>query len=667
MRRLSLSAVAAAGVFLSACGGSAQTPTTSTGPTSTTGATSATGSSGATSGGATTGSGHGTGTSGAGVSTSGGSSGSSSSGLLDPDITTTWNPGILSDIPTGQPLGSDGLPVRSTLCTGSPVAPAAALTLQTLLDACTAGTVLTFQSGTFTIPATLVVPSGVVLRGQASTGANATILSLQAGASGPVVAIGPAGVYDQTCYADDYVGSTNLVADAAKETSTVQIAAGNSTFAPGDLALIDQPDTSIVQVGDCTYFKRVVSGNNYSISDRVEIAAVDSSTGTLTLTTPLHWNYSAGGGAQISKVGQTVTSWAGAEHLWLQNGSNPVSPVGSSYDGAYAGGIDVTNAKYCWVKDVQTDGTTVGMSATLTGAYRCVIRDSHFHNSKLYGFGVDNYGVVIRCGAADNLIENNVIRYLDIPINFSVSGGGNVVGYNYSDNAWTIDTQDDDEFQVTTLDEHCAFPHMELVEGNYSPHIGLTTTHGNAGYFTYFRNYVSGQYAPSPIVWSESDVPQTENVEAFQFSAGDLDVSVVGNVLGSTTNASLGVPVDLGTGTVSQSYLDYSGNSAAIFELPGGASDISATSLWVTGNFDTVNGTTMWKSGTTSQTLPASLYYASKPAWWPQGTAWPWVGPDLSPLVGTLPAQALSAAFDYQTASNPMCTPDANDYYCLCP
>ncbi|HTR51449.1 MAG TPA: hypothetical protein VMJ10_12125, partial [Kofleriaceae bacterium] len=557
--------------------------------------------------------------------------------------------------------------VRDTACAGSPVAPSAAATLQTLLDACPANTVLTLQTGTFTIPATLVVPSGVVLRGQASSGSGATILSLQAGANGPVVAIGPAGVYDQTCYANGYTGAVDLAADAVKETSTVQIPAGNTTFAAGDLALIDQPDTSIVQVGDCTYFKRVVGGKNRSISDRVEISAVDTATGTLTLTTPLHWTYSASGGAQIAKVGQAVTSWAGIEHVWLQNGNNPVPPVGSSYDGAYAGGVDITNAKYCWVKDVQTDGTIVGMSATLTGAYRCVVRDSHFHNSKLYGFGVDNYGIVIRCGAADNLIENNVVRYLDIPINFSVSGGGNVVGYNYTDNAWTLSSNDDDQYQVTTLDEHCSFPHMELVEGNYSPHMGLTTTHGNAGYFTYFRNYVSSQYAPGPIVWAEAETAQSGNIEAFEFSAGDVDNSVVGNVLGSTTDAALGLPASLGTGPVSQSYMDYTGSAPAIFELPGGASDISATSLWVTGNFDTVNQQTTWNMMTTTHTLPASLYYKQKPAWWPSDQAWPWTGPDLSPMVQTLPAQALSAAFNYATANDPTCTPDVGNYDCVCP
>jgi hypothetical protein len=53
------------------------------------------------------------------------------------------------------------------------------------------------------------------------------------------------------------------------------------------------------------------------------------------------------------------------------------------------------------VKDVQVDGTTSGMPIRLGGTYRCVVRDIHFHNSYSYGFGQDNYGIVLACGAAE--------------------------------------------------------------------------------------------------------------------------------------------------------------------------------------------------------------------------------------------------------------------------
>jgi hypothetical protein len=44
---------------------------------------------------------------------------------------------------------------------------------------------------------------------------------------------------------------------------------------------------------------------------------------------------------------------------------------------------------------------------------------------------------------------------------------------------------------------------------------------------------------------------------------------------------------------------------------------------------------------TTDHTLPASLYRKAVPGW-PAGTAWPWLGPDVSPMVGTLAAKARS-------------------------
>ncbi len=71
------------------------------------------------------------------------------------------------------------------------------------------------------------------------------------------------------------------------------------------------------------------------------------------------------------------------------------------------------------------------------------------------------------------------------PILFNISGGGNVVGYNYADNSWSCDGNNDDGFQEVNIDCHCAFPHMELMEGNWAPHMGASTTHGNAGYLTY--------------------------------------------------------------------------------------------------------------------------------------------------------------------------------------
>ena len=211
------------------------------------------------------------------------------------------------------------------------------------------------------------------------------------------------------------------------------------------------------------------------------------------------------------------------------------------------------------MKDVQVDGTTSGMPIRLAGTYRCVVRDSHVHNSYSYGFAQDNYGIVLACGAADNLVENNVARFMNKPILFNNSGGGNVVGYNYADNSWSCDGNNDDGFQEVSIDCHCAFPHMELMEGNWAPHMGATTTHGNAGYLTYFRNYASSQWSPSVAgsrgrrsSGASRSRRSTRTSAALDFPSPDLNMTVIGNVLGSTADATLGLPADLGTTSTGQ-------------------------------------------------------------------------------------------------------------------
>lgn len=56
------------------------------------------------------------------------------------------------------------------------------------------------------------------------------------------------------------------------------------------------------------------------------------------------------------------------------------------------------------------------------------------------------------------------------------------------------------------------------------------------------------------------------------------------------------------------------------------------------GNFDYVTNSVVWDSNIPDHTLPASLYLTSKPAWW-GNLRWPAIGPDLNPMVGTIPAQ----------------------------
>jgi hypothetical protein len=537
------------------------------------------------------------------------------SGLLDPERTTTWNPGILSDTQLNQPLGADGLPVRTTVCAN--VKPSD--NLASAVSACAAGQVVQLAAGTYTISSTLTLNKGIVLRGAGSQGAASGGTTIVKTGGSSVLAIGSA--QDQACYNSDYDTAYALTQDAVKEMNVLHVGSNASHFSAGDLALVDQADDSSVIEGDCQYFKRV---DKRSVSERVEVASVDVAAGTITLVTPLHWTFKAESSyaAQVARTKDPVVKWAGIENLAIQGGTNP------GYNGQMAGGIDISNAAYCWVKNVQTDSTIGGMHVSMTGAYRCVVRDSNFHHSANYGFGADCYGIVLRCGAADNLVENNIVRYMNKPIMFNVSGGGNVIGYNYADNSWATPPA----WQEVNIDTHCSFPHMELIEGNYAPHMGATCTHGNAGYLTYFRNYSSSQFAAPAVAGSTAK--QTGNIVALQFDTGDINMTAVGNVFGSSSAS------DLGTAPVSQVVVGADSNIASIYQFGSdGKSDVSYTSLWAHGNYDTVTPGIVWNSSIATHDIPASLYLASKPVWWPDASAWPWVLPELSPNVQTLPAK----------------------------
>ena len=108
-------------------------------------------------------------------------------------------------------------------------------------------------------------------------------------------------------------------------------------------------------------------------------------------------------------------------------------------------------------------------------------------------------------------------------------------------------------------------------------------------------------------------------------------------MLGSAASTSLG------TAPVSAVYIGSGSDTPSILEL-GPASDVSQTTLVAHGNYDTVTAAVKWSDTIPTRTLPASLYRAVKPAWWPAANPWPWAGPDQTPMVGTLPAKARSDA-----------------------
>ena len=516
--------------------------------------------------------------------------------VIPPSRRTTWNPGI-----------PGGIPSRTTICAtinaatygnGSTDATAA---IQSAIKGCPAGQVVYLPAGTYATSTTLGIDRGIVLRG---AGPSRTKIRLKPVEKAPVVLLG---LWSKPA------APVGVTADVAKGATSITVADGSS-FAAGDVLQLDQrDDPSYVVSGDCPWYKnKDADGTVRSIAQTVEVASVAGN--TLYLASPIHIDFRAAMSPQVVKIVDPFVKNAGIEDLYLTGGTS--------------GMIRVVHAAYSWLKNIESDTVDGSHHLSLASSYRMVVRDSYFHHALQYAQGGASYGVSINAATSDSLVENNIIYFLNKPFLFETSGGGNVVAYNYIDDAQLGSAM---SWQETDIDTHCSFPHMELIEGNWAPHLGADIVHGNSGWLTFYRNYASSQHRTLAAV-------QINNIEAIGLEAFVIDMNVLGNVLGTAGLAGLIYENSTPDGLLCA--------ADAIYRLGAGAvpgtmctfdSGVRATILRH-GNFDYFNNKVVWDSSTSNHALPLSMYLTQKPAFFGAET-WPFVDTGRNPMVGVLPAK----------------------------
>jgi hypothetical protein len=250
------------------------------------------------------------------------------------------------------------------------------------------------------------------------------------------------------------------------------------------------------------------------------------------------------------------------------------------------------------------------------------VRDSWFSDG--YDHGPDHgYGIFLFGWNSDHLIENNIIERCRHSLILEGGGSGNVFGYNYSVGSLT---EPDRDWLTEEMDTHGAHPFMNLFEGNVVGKLSHDNTFGSASHNTTFRcwlqNYSSNAVTPTLARWAV-------DVEAHSY---------YNNVVGSI----IGRPGDTGVRYASAHIAETLLASYRLgFESPGSdtISDalVQAQTL-IHGNYDYIGGGIVWDARNADHTLPASLYLSAKPAWF-GALAWPAFGPELSPMVGTIPAK----------------------------
>lgn len=545
-------------------------------------------------------------------------------GVIPPDRLTTWNPGIPGGIPTVREVFRT---IDARLGDGQRDATAA---INEAIQA--AGAVagprrplaVVLPAGRYRITGSINLSrSHVVLRG---AGPGRTFVRLDTKEDVSAVRMGR--------FWPEYRPPVRVVGSVPRGSRSLTVADA-SGIQPGDVLQLDQlDDPAYVIRGDQQHGRRgprpedangpSSPGGFRSVGQQVEVASRQGD--TLALTGPTHIAFDAAFAPEVFKTatareGEPGTRLVGLEDLHLTGGNN--------------NNVWIMNVAYGWIRNVESDGDpsrgpgVTGAHVALFHAFRCEVRGSHLHHARSINPGGGAYGVAISNQSSENLIEDNVVRMLNKPVVVSGSGGGNVVAYNYVDDAFIASHP---TWQETAIDaNHGSFAHHDLFEGNDTPNIGSDSTHGNAGWQVFFRNRASGM---------NGTVARSLNVRAVGVDGFNREHTFVGNVLlqpGLVLNRTR--PVVLSTSPAS-------GAAAAVYRIGSCAlggpyekfDDGTALRLLLRhGNFDYVSGAVEWAPGL-ARDLPPSLYLRAKPAFFGE-ELWPFVDPVREPKVGVLPAR----------------------------
>jgi hypothetical protein len=561
------------------------------------------------------------------------------SGILASSRATDWT----------QAGATGGIQTRTTVCaTLNPGATAAQI--NSAIASCSAGGVVVLNAGTYDLSNSIVINrSNVTLRGQGmSTVLNftscgrfywgASCLYAQSSSfdsSGYGSAPGVGGVPASTKIS--WVGTNGQAGVYSQGATVLNLASTPTGLSPGMTITLwqsDEPDGNLPNSG---YFVSDKTGSSQAISwqgssdsadsgvqQRARVIAVNGT--AVTIAAPgLHrptrtWTTARGPmigwqPGQLTGVGlenfRVTRSATGIQHL-----------------------IAFNNTHDSWVQGVGiSGGTSIDVALSLIENRNVTVRQNWW--GPLSGGGVfttTSYGIsLVHC--SNCLIENNIFQSVESPIMLNMGTTGSVVSYNYE--AYTSGEGG--------LQTHQEGPALNLYESNSVTKFWADFFHGNTNLNTLFRGHFFGG-------------------QGLDLASYHRWYNAVGNVIVSAIYESrCNVPplYDRWSGVAFR--LGYPQQNADCTTTSGVAYDTGVySSLMRWGNYVTGSATTSWLASEvpsadplfpnpvpSTQALPPSFYYSSKPSWWPTAKAWPPIGPDvtggnISGVVGhayTLPAQ----------------------------
>jgi len=513
---------------------------------------------------------------------------SSAEGIILANRRIIWNPGI-----------PGGIPNYTTICANVKNAPYNAVgdgvaddttAIRNAISACPIGQVVYLPAGTYKTTGTITVNKGIVVRGN---GPSQTKI-LYTGSSDAVI-------FSNNGYKGSYVSITS---GYTKDSTTLTLSSVSGLVVNDIIYVTQNDDGTLVNPGGCSWCGP--DEGNHCMGQIVRIISINGN--TITIDRPMYYTFSSSLNPVISKY-TSVLKNAGIEDIEIER---TTSNEGTSvwFDFAYN----------CWARNIEIHKSG-RYHFLLSFSAACTIRDSYFHDA-VSSYGSDHaYAIFSRFSTSDNLIENNIVNHTRHAAAFEGGGAGTVIGYNYFLNPY------DGDYSTTSQDMsyHGAHPYMVLWEGNIGYQVAPDNTWGSSSHSTYFRNHVTNK-ADIATDWLEwvMDIEAKSTYHNF-----------IGNILGYS--GMTGYVYDAGNNCGLNKVIwrwgciDQDGSNT-------GRSNTPKNTALVHGNFDYVTNSVIWNSSISDHNLPNSYYLSSKPAFF-GSLPWPSIGPDLSPMVGTIPAK----------------------------
>ncbi|MDD5065454.1 MAG: glycosyl hydrolase family 28-related protein [bacterium] len=408
---------------------------------------------------------------------------------------------------------------------------------------------------------------------------------------------------------------------------SISLVSGSTVpFRINDHILIDQlNDPAVVKLNDPdTYYSRDNATRCIG-----EIARVTATNGAaITIDHPLHWNYNSGYTPQAWRTHDSSKSCylLGIEDLKIENMNHPDINL-----------IYFNHGLQFWARNVE--GCRSGQThVRLAYSYQCEIRGSYFHHSQQYTSG-QGYGVRICYQTTDCLIEDNIFHYLRHSMVLIGGGTGNVFGYNYSSRMFN-DNYPNTDWLTGDLLCHGPHPMMNLFEGNMGCLLLFDYVHGSASHITAFRNHIAGYSQGESCAVSKA-------LRCVGIDQTNYNMNIVGNVLGLSDDTGIYETNYWASGDYRKTVWKIGYNSSVYNGYPVDTN--CRTTAIRHGNYDSITRSTHWDPAISDLTLTNSYYLKSKPSFFGSLT-WPCIGPDLNPMVSTIPAKQ---RYDQMSAGPP--------------